>query len=352
LVGGATLLLLPLAWLIRSSFGLDDSEWVVSFVAFYAAMVINDPHFSVTYLLFYRDVKARAAGSSYSSVQRARYVFAGFVVPAVLGAWAISAIVSHSAQSMGLMMQLMFFLVGWHYVKQGFGVLSVLSARRGVRYTSLERNLILAHCVTGWLFAKAYPRDPGQDFEESGVVFTSFTHPHGLDYLTGVAFGAATLGMLWALGKKWIRDGRPPPLVPLGAMLISVWLWTVFSDLDPLLLYVIPALHSIQYLYFVWLMKRNQARHSMTTEAHEGTVRGSVTTRLLKLAAGALVLGWVLFHGAPTLLDENLVLQDFADPLGPTPWLAGLVTFVNLHHYFMDSVIWRRDNPETRFLRG
>jgi len=24
---------------------------------------------------------------------------------------------------------------------------------------------------------------------------------------------------------------------------------------------------------------------------------------------------------------------------------------VNIHHYFMDHVIWRRDNPDTRYLR-
>jgi len=26
--------------------------------------------------------------------------------------------------------------------------------------------------------------------------------------------------------------------------------------------------------------------------------------------------------------------------------------FVNIHHYFMDNVIWRRDNPDMRFLRN
>jgi hypothetical protein len=30
--------------------------------------------------------------------------------------------------------------------------------------------------------------------------------------------------------------------------------------------------------------------------------------------------------------------------LGPTPYFAGLCTFVNIHHFAMDSVIWRRDN--------
>ncbi len=352
LVGGGTLVLLPLAWLVRNSFGLTDSEWVVSFAAFYAAMVINDPHFAVTYLLYYRDVKDRATSPRYATAQRLRYVFAGLVVPIGLAWWALSAVSTHSAESLGLMMQLMFLLVGWHYVKQGFGVLSVLSARRGARFARSERNWILAHCVSAWLFSKAYPRDPGQSFEESGVVFTSFAHPPWLDVLTGVAFAACTLGMVWSLGAKWRRDGQPPPLVPLAAMLITVWLWTVFSSLDPLLIYVIPALHSIQYLYFVWLMKRNQARAAVDAEALAGVVRRGVSSRLLKLAAAALALGWVLFHGLPTLLDEHLVLKDFADPLGPTPYLAAIVTFVNVHHYFMDSVIWRRDNPDTAFLRG
>jgi hypothetical protein len=38
--------------------------------------------------------------------------------------------------------------------------------------------------------------------------------------------------------------------------------------------------------------------------------------------------------------------------MGATPYFAALYTFVNLHHYFMDHVIWRRDNPLTRYLRA
>ena len=48
LVGGATLVLFPLAWLFRSAAGLDTSELAVGFLAFHAAHVINDPHFAVT----------------------------------------------------------------------------------------------------------------------------------------------------------------------------------------------------------------------------------------------------------------------------------------------------------------
>jgi hypothetical protein len=41
-----------------------------------------------------------------------------------------------------------------------------------------------------------------------------------------------------------------------------------------------------------------------------------------------------------------------ADALGTTPFFAAFFVAVNLHHYFMDHVIWRRENPDTRFLRS
>jgi|GEM_PF-1747799 len=73
--------------------------------------------------------------------------------------------------------------------------------------------------------------------------------------------------------------------------------------------------------------------------------------RLSILVLGSLALGWALFHGLLELLDTALVARHTAhSALGPTPYFAALFTVVNIHHYFIDSVIWRRDNPETRFL--
>ncbi|HEY6724321.1 MAG TPA: hypothetical protein VI197_09820 [Polyangiaceae bacterium] len=355
-VGGATLLLFPLVWLLRWATDLDTSELIVGFVTFHAAAVINDPHFSVTYLLFYKNARARwfgiesdaGASSVASKKQRLRYVFAGVLVPLVLAGWAISAIVTRSAVSLGLMMQLMFFLVGWHYVKQGFGVLVVLSARQGMFLSARERGWILTHCFCAWFYARASPADPGREYLEQGVVFTSLPHPPGLEAVTQAAFWLSTLGLGWALVNAWRRNHRLPPLAALGGFLVTVWLWVVYSSVDPLMVYLIPALHSVQYLYFVWLMKRNEAR------AQEGPplFRRPVAVRVGILAVSAIGLGWLLLHGAPTFFDATLAASDTerAGDLGVTPYLAAFVTFVNLHHYFMDSVLWRRDNPETRFL--
>ena len=349
LTGGATLPLLALCFVLERGLGLDRAELSVGFLTFYGAYLINDPHFSVTYLLFYRRVKERLFGRQQPLAQRLRYMFAGFVAPAALLLWAAWALGARSAAALGAMTQLMFLLVGWHYVKQGFGVVTLLSARRGTSYGLAERRVLLAHCFAGWAYAWASPFDPGLRVEEKGVVYTTWAHPHWLEPATRAAFFASALLLALMLGRKWRREGGLP-LSPLVGLLCSVWLWTVYSGIDPLFMYLIPALHSVQYLYFVWLLKRKQAH------AHEGPPEFGrpVAIVLGGWAAGALGLGLLLFHLLPSALDAALVDARSArlSDLGPTPYFAALFTFVNLHHYFMDFVIWRRENAEMRYLRA
>jgi hypothetical protein len=250
------------------------------------------------------------------------------------------------------MLELMFLLVGWHYVKQGFGVLAVLAARRGAFLSALERRAILVHCYAGWAYAWASPTAPGRIVEEKGVVYAALAHPPGLELVTGAAFFASALALAWVLLRKWRRERCLPPLPPLVALLVTVWLWTVYSGLDPLMVYVIPALHSVQYLYFVWLLKHNQAREA------EGppSFGRPAALRLAIFVASTLAFAWFLLHGAPAFFDATLVPGGESAPqatqgLGTTPYLAACFAFVNIHHYFMDYVIWRRENPEMRYLR-
>jgi hypothetical protein len=353
LVGGVTPFLFPLSWLLRRRFGLDSSEYAVGFLFFYGALVINDPHFAVTYVLFYKDVRARAFGASLRGAGRARYLVAGLVVPLILGLWALTALATRSALLLGYLIQGMFFLVGWHYVKQGFGVLTLLAADRGVRWTRRERITLLVHCYAAWAYAWASPADVGTVVEEKGVVYTTLAHGAALERFTHVVFLCSILPVAWVLLDKRRREGRLPILTGLVAFLATLWSWTIYTSIDPLVRYMTPALHSVQYLYFVWLMKGNQAREREGPPWFEVSSR----VRLGLLALSALGLGWVLFHGAPRVLDFALGSRhaggkaDLGD-LGPTPYFAAIFAFVNIHHYFMDSVVWRRENPDTRYLRS
>lgn len=348
LTGGATPLVLGALVLARQLLGVDDATFAVGLTTFYLAYLVNDPHFAVTYVLFYRRAKERALSSAYSRLQRARYWFAGAVVPLALGVWAAAALGARSAETLGALFQLMFFLVSWHYVKQGIGVLVMLSARAGMRFSARERWLILAHALAAWLHARATPFDPGSPFIEQGVFYHSLRHPGWLEPVTRALFLGSLVGLVFALTSFYRRERRLPPAAALCGFLCTVLTWVVFPDLDPLFVYVIPLLHSLQYLYFVVQREHAEGRH-FEGEPHFGR---PALLRVGLLAAAALALGWFLFHGLPDTLDDvfSLASKDPLDPLGPTPWLAACFAFVNLHHYFMDAVIWRREVPEARYL--
>lgn len=365
--GGATLLLIPFAYWYRKSAGLEDSEYFVSFLAFYAAYLINDPHFGVSYLLFYKNVRSRLNGTEYQGAQRLRYIVSGFVVPAVLVFWIALAMIQASAVILGAMVQLMFFLVGWHYVKQGFGVLMVLSARKGITFCRSERSVFLAHCFSGWAYAWLSPREMGGTYDESGVVYTAMTQPAGLEKIALAAFIASTVALAFKIFERFQNKQPFPPLAASCGFLMSIWLWTVYSRFDPLIAYVIPGLHSLQYWYFVYLLKNNEARsevlkgHFATGKmARLSTALGPIYGRLGLYFFTAVALSWLGFNGIPSLLDDTVVattakLGDNPElselGLGATPFLAAFSTFINIHHYFMDHVIWRRENSDTRFLR-
>jgi hypothetical protein len=182
-------------------------------------------------------------------------------------------------------------------------------------------------------------------------VYHALAHPRWLDLFTGSLLAVSTIALGYVLVAEGRRRGRFIPIAPLAGLLITVWAWTIFSSVDPLLRYAIPALHSVQYLYFVWLMRRNEAR------ASEGppTFGRPASVRLAFLAIGALALGFALFHGIPGWLDAMLVPRTprghEPGPLGETPFFAVFFVAVSIHHYVMDYAIWRRDNPDTRFLR-
>jgi hypothetical protein len=183
-------------------------------------------------------------------------------------------------------------------------------------------------------------------------VYFSIAHPLWFERVCAVAFALSAIVLAATLIRKWQREHRLPPLAPLTGSLVSIWAWSVYSSADPLMLYAIPALHSLQYLYFVWLLSANKAR-AAERASHFGP---PAHQRVLLLAAGALALVWILFHALPELFDgarssAHRRAHEALGELGATPYFAALFVFVNIHHYFMDNVIWRRENPDMRFLR-
>ena len=63
-------------------------------------------------------------------------------------------------------------------------------------------------------------------------------------------------------------------------------------------------------------------------------------------AGNAPLLGFAGFWLAPVLFDAYPGYDQAV--FAPTVALFIAWTFINIHHYFIDNVTWRRENPETR----
>jgi hypothetical protein len=133
---------------------------------------------------------------------------------------------------------------------------------------------------------------------------------------------------------------------------VSIYLWLLFVWVDPLWLLIVPALHSLQYLAVVWRYELNYERgreggDAAPTVPFLEKIFGSRSYEGMALfVAAGLLLGYLGFWGVPQLLDKVVPYDRAA--FGGTMFLFVFWICINVHHYFLDNVMWRRENPDTR----
>jgi hypothetical protein len=60
------------------------------------------------------------------------------------------------------------------------------------------------------------------------------------------------------------------------------------------------------------------------------------------------MLGVMGFWAVPFVLDRIVPYNQ--EVFGNGMFLVMFILFINIHHYFIDFAIWRKDNPEMKFL--
>src|SRR5262245_42262989 len=138
--GGSVLVAAPLFWLLRDKASAHPFALSLSITL---AVFLNYPHFAHSYQLLYAGIGRRIFGPDTTSKVRLKYIWAGFIAPALIGAFLIGTYLSGSARTLGYAANAFWFFTGWHYVKQGYGVITVLSAIRRIYYSSVEKKLLL-----------------------------------------------------------------------------------------------------------------------------------------------------------------------------------------------------------------
>ena len=337
MVGGATFFVFPLVYLASSNStamqSLAGSLFLLSFF-------VNAPHFMHSYQLLYANYFGKVKEEK-RFLSRLRYLHAGVIVPVLLVVFLLygyaQGVHGKDPQVLAYILNAMFFLVGWHYVKQGYGVLITLSVRNRIFYSATEKNLLLYNAYIVWLAAwiltnGTMAREQGYALPMAVIHFPSFVTAFSvvIACLTSLAVLVALINKSRKGALSW--NG-------LTGYFCSLYAWTLLIILYPVFILVIPALHSLQYLLFAW---------KLAYEKDKSDISMASKVPLIRFLAIGFLTGIMFFALIPMAFDK-LIPYDH-DTFGSGLFFILFIVFINVHHYFIDSAIWRKENPDMKYL--
>jgi hypothetical protein len=415
----------------------SNTFYAWSIAMYYAAFLVNYPHFMLSYQLLYHDGKADFFGFRTERFFALKLWWAGIIVPLIIFLCFLFALSSPTNRLMGYFASAMYFFVGWHYTKQIFGCMIVLSSVRKIFFSPLLRRTILTSLYALWAVSFIASNIGSATNMYYGIPYTAWNLPPLLFTIALIFFGGAASLMIALFVWRYYREHILPPLSALLAYIaIVLWFFPFYHFTSRVssqyFFYVVPLFHSLQYLLFVLAYKRNETvfvEESPLTPSSEKEVRRDrsrltyagaflyiiVPTLLISstllfgplqsidawcrdvaeraLAGGgtlialvfasfavglfyfarrrrgvharivsffhfflsAYVLGFISFAFAPNLFDvlaHHKILPGIfsydSRIFGPSLYLYFFLIAINVHHYFIDNVIWRRDNKRVR----
>jgi len=306
---------------------------------------INYPHFAHSYQIFYRQFRRKIGPETIPSL-RYRYWFAGIIVPIAMGGYLLSAYLKQNGALIGYAVNAMTFLVGWHYVKQGYGMLSVDAVLKKKFFTNKEKKLLIWHAYAGWMYMWIRGNKAVSEEDYFGLSYYTLNVP---DWFLTIASSvlivfAACVAFIFA--RRLSPGQKGLPFNGVMAYLTSIYIWLIFR-INPLFGLFIPAFHSLQYLTVVGRFQHNvesDGGGAQRTPILSRFISSNATARLLKFYLFGVTLGALAFLLVPLSLSQyaNFDRAQF----GPFLPAIAIWLFINIHHYFLDNVMWRKGNPD------
>jgi hypothetical protein len=340
LLGGISFLLLPVALLVP-----DSLTRPVAFAMVAMSLLIHGSHFANSYQLFYRSFRAKAFQRADGSWLPYRYIWAGIIVPLALIMLLGLSIALGDMVTLGRMFNVLIFFVGWHYIKQGYGILIVDAAFKSVNFKLREKQILLFNAYAIWLLTWISANLTTNTGDLYGIAYQTFEVPATVQSCAIGVAAVSSLASTVVLLQRGLTE--KVPINGLVAYFTSLYLWLLFVRIDPIWQIVVPGLHSLQYLVVVWRYELN--RHNLlnsplvVSDSRPGNQRSK---RFYKFVLNGVLLGFLGFWLTPLLLHVIFPLRS-VPPNSAAFFFAGWV-FINVHHYFLDNVIWRSENPDLR----
>jgi hypothetical protein len=293
-------------------------------LSFALLVLCNYPHFAATSQRLYGSPEARA-----------QYPYTTYGAPLLVLGGVVASLLSPAFVAPAFV-KLFLLWSPFHFSAQTVGLTVLYSRRAGVTLDGWPRRFL-----TIWVFGSFVA---AQAIGESAVTTQTFYSVHfpllGIPEWLGnaclvVMYAAMAAFLGW--GLSWsISQRRVLPwilLVPGVAQLC----WFILGAGTPGYREFVPFFHSLQYVLVAFVLQLKLRSEIAVQESS----RFRVGRESLKWFGLAVLLGYFLFEGAPRILSAWTGLE-----VGLA--LAVFIAGVQLHHFFVDGVIWKLRDPRVR----
>jgi hypothetical protein len=238
------------------------------------------------------------------------------------------------------------FLVwsGYHYSGQTKGIALLYARRLGIEVDRWTRGLMVAAIYGSWLYPilRVEMASWGMFYGvpvPTGIPWVYERLPAQFQFLTS----AIAWGSVGALGAVFLvtafRQGRIFPIAA-AAPIAAQMLWYGPGSTLPSFYEFVPLFHSVQYLIIAWVFQLKE----QSAEPSYSPTPQNVAWETFKWGTGVVLGGVVLFW----VLPHAIAWRGYPLPLA----LACVNATIQVHHFFVDGVIWKIRDPRTRSMLG
>jgi hypothetical protein len=317
-IGGASIV----TFLLLRGFHGGRRTPAVLTTAMLLTWVVNWPHFSATSFRLYR-----------SRATIRQYPLTAVAVPILLAAGSAAALASPELLAPAFV-HIFLLWSPYHFSGQSVGISLLYARRAGLDVGRFER-FVLSAFVFGTFVMQTARAEVAADDRPTfyGVSYPTLgLPPWAADVATyGLWISAAAFLVVIAI---WCVRARRlvPPIVLVPAA--SQFTWFVLGASWQSYVEFVPCFHALQYLLIAWSMQLKEKADALGLSASRGYVARETLRWGLANVAGGAILFWVL----PRAVERTGVPIAFAT--------AVMLAAVQIHHFFVDGVIWKLKNPK------
>ncbi len=216
----------------------------------------------------------------------------------------------------------------YHYSGQTMGLSALYARRAGTALEPAERRTLEGFVFGTFLASVARAEVQVNRFDYFGIAYPSFGLPPWVATACLAAMALSGVAFLILIAR---RARSLPPIVFVAPA--AQFVWFVLGPRSSLFYPLVPLFHGAQYLFVSWFLHLQERRAEGAPRSVASAARES-----LRWGGWSLAGYVVLFLALPKLLSATTGVS----------FLFATAVFtggVQLHHFFVDGVIWRLRTP-------